>query len=167
MKKILTIIASLAILITLSVPVFASISNFNPQQNKNVKALWNGAFNDANGKKGEYSSSQNVIKPALSQYRHGVKSITKNSGHTKVLSGSTYSASKGKSLITKTGDFKFTKDASDYVYFNANGTKPKVAYTGYHIWDNLARSYVRLYIVAEVTGFSGSANQSTSWKNAG
>ena len=166
MEKISKIILSFLLLTALTVPAFASISNYNPQNSKDVKSLWNNTFsNQAYGRKGD--KGKDIIKPALPQYRHGVKAVKKYDPYTKVLSGSTYSADKGSKTIKATGNFNFTDNPKKYLYFNANAAKPKVAYTGYRIWDDVSHSYVRLYITAEVTGFSDSANQSSSWNNNG
>ena len=163
-KRIIMLIAAVAVILALGQSAAAGLATFVPQNSSKVKPLYNGSYQDAGGRKQSKRSGSCVI-PALAEYRHGIKPIKKGSGHTIVKRG-TRLASSAVNRINKA--VPSAKAATDrLIWFDTKKGMPKLAYTGFRIWDEDLGTYVRLYIEVAVIGVSTSHNQPDCWQEAG
>ena len=161
-KRIAILITALAVILVAGQTAFADIGSFNPQKSSRVTHLYNPAFDRAGGEKNAVAGSK--IIPYDPTYRHGIKVIKKGAGFTKTLKGKKLS----NSVVKKIG--KAVPGATDVgrlVWYDTTKGLPKIAYTGFHVWDEENQTYQRLYIEVEVTAVSKSHNQPASWSEVG
>lgn len=163
MKKLVVLITALAVFLLLAgTAMAAGIDTFFPGKSKSLSELYKGIFSgSANGRKNDKTDTE--IIPYHPEYRYAIKQTSKG-GYAKVLKGKRYSESTAKKFMKI---FNQNADASNYYWFRSKDALPKVAYSGYHVFDERLGRYVDLYMTAEVTKAGKSYNQHPKWKSEG